>query len=88
MKGLVRHQKLLTCSWHDVKIFAGFNSCWLHKKHVMIMGTLGHLLSLRMQSIVGNVTLRAWNFNGFKVCWIQPLLDSSFVGFNLWWIQG
>ena len=54
----------------------------------MIMGTLGHLLSLRMQSIVGNVNLLAWNFNGFKVCWIQPfwiqvLLDSTYGGFRV-----
>ena len=54
----------------------------------MIMGTHGHLLSLRMQSLVGDVNLLGWNFHGFNVCWIQPLLDSSFVGSNLWWIQG
>ena len=70
------------------KFLAGFNSCWLDKKHLMIRGTHGHLLNLRMQSLVGDANLFVWNSNGFNVGWIQPLLDSSFVGFNLWWIQG
>ena len=49
---------------------------------MMIMGTHGHLLSLRMQSFVGDVNLLGIfmdsTFAGFNHCWIQVLLDSTY----------